>query len=167
VWLGLLTTLLAVAIAPSGDSAHPTTGQAAWAAEPIYRFAGRYAGEWVAEPLGLTPAGDLQAFQSQAGQLRGPLTLDLDCDGRIRGEARAQTSDGPRLAAIFVDSDGTTVGMQAALDLVAQATLSGSLAARQVAAETTRVDAALEGTLVSLEPVAEEAPPPEPAFFQR
>ncbi|HWP28410.1 MAG TPA: hypothetical protein VFB73_02555 [Chloroflexota bacterium] len=170
MWLGLFTALLAAAIAPSGDSPRSTTGQAAWAAEPTYRFAGRYAGEWVAEPLSLTPAGDpaeaVQAFQSQAGQLRGMLTLDLDCDGRLRGEARAQTSDDPRFAAIFSGSD-STMGMQAALDLVAQATLSGSLAAREAASEAALVEATLEGTLVSLEPVAEEAPPPEPAFFQR
>jgi hypothetical protein len=147
-----LLTVAAVAVVPFAGSQVGITSsaraQSAWAAEPTYRFAGRYEGEWTAdvwleehEPR--TSLGAL--FEQRAGQMAGAVTLDVGCDGTVAGQAHAQTRAPAAFAATVDGEEGPRV-LSATLDLVVDGALEGGLASRAVAGPT-GAEAALGGTL--------------------
>lgn len=129
-----------------------TAAQSPWSAEPTYRYAGRYEGEWTAQIwLGSSEAttGERAVFEQRAGELRGTLALDVGCDGAIAGEIQGQTRSPAAVAAIASGAEGPRV-LSATLDVVAEGSFSGALTGRGAGGAVSRAEAALDGALRDL-----------------
>lgn len=159
-WRALLVGSCLVAGTWGGAAAQGT-----WSSEPTFHFAGRYEGEWSADPLELTFPGGSQpptvVAERRPGALRGTLTLDVGCDGGLSGHARGQTTAGPSFRAILAGPDGVRM-LGAAVDLVVDGELAGSLGGRRVGSQLGAVEAALVGELTALGSESEEPVPPQP-----
>src|SRR5437879_1194534 len=104
----LLTAGLLLSLAP----ATPSTAQSPWAAEPTYRFAGRYAGVWTAE-VALDPVDAGAAWpailEQRVGEVRGTVAIDVGCDGVLSGQAQGQTRPPLAFASIADGAEGPRV----------------------------------------------------------
>jgi hypothetical protein len=121
--------------------------QAAWAAEPTYRYAGSYRGEWVSDAYDVSvvgpPASGILLFSGRPGHLRGTVDVEVGCDGGVRLGADGQTDVAPTFSALASTREGLRL-VDARLDQVARAALVGRLAARVAEAGQGQVEVALE-----------------------
>jgi hypothetical protein len=154
--MGALTRCLLVVTvfygAPSGalpvSTASPLSSQAAWAAEPTYRFAGRYEGEWTADVWldELEPSVPAETvFEQRAGQAAGSVVVDVACDGVVTGQAHGQTRTSAAFASVTAGDQVPRV-LSATLDVVLDGALQGGLASR-AAGGPAAGEASLEGSL--------------------
>jgi hypothetical protein len=160
----VLPVLLLLSLIPISRLNPPTpaVAQAPWAAEPTYRFAGHYEGEWstdVAPEPAEAATGSRTVFDQQPGDLRGRLAVDVACDGTVSGQAQAQTQTPIALAAIVDGPEGPRV-LSASLDVVAATSFTGTLARRAADGPSSTVDAALAGVVRDLPTDVESAAVP-------
>src|SRR3954469_7207270 len=87
---GCSTSLVCLCVMGLSALPLPAAAQATLAAEPTYRYAGRYEGEWQGEAALDAAAGGM-VLEQRAGALRGTLMLDVGCDGAVSGQAQGQT----------------------------------------------------------------------------
>ncbi|HLH27067.1 MAG TPA: hypothetical protein VK066_31495 [Chloroflexota bacterium] len=160
--VALVVLLLRGALSPPP----PAPAQTAWAAEPTYRYAGHYEGDWSAalevESSETTDAGAV--FEQQAGELRGTVALDVACDGSVSGQAAGQSATAPAFAALATGDQGPRV-LSARLDVVIESPFAGTLASRAAEGTASKVDLAVDGALRDLPVEVESVAAPVP--FQR
>jgi hypothetical protein len=154
--------VLGLSTGPAHPSPPTTLAQPGWAAEPTYRFAGHYEGDWTADLTldpSAPPGGWQTVLEQRGGELRGTVALDVACDGAVSGQAQGQ-SQTPTAFAAIADGPGGPRVLSATLDLGAEGGFTGSLAGHAADGAASRVQAALAGALRDLPSDLETAAAP-------
>jgi hypothetical protein len=91
-----------------------------------------------------SPAGSgILLFTGRPGHLRGPVDLEVGCDGGMRLSAESQTDVAPTFTALASTPEGLRL-VDARLDQVARLTLAARLTARTEVAGDSRVEVVVE-----------------------